>query len=451
MAPKRKPAGEGTAEEFADPEDERKGSSAEFAKPVYLVAEREDEQSPYSVLKVDADAVAGGDKPPRARVVAGMPGTERGMSFVAAHSRHGSWIVGVGGELSASSSVAFDPSTLKTHPGPPLLSPKHEPVLISHRGVVYAISRRPRVVGRMDSEPWFECLSFNKGAPSQGWDWDYWKSLPSPPFFPSFLNPYQFRNPPEITVTSYVAVGSHILISPQQELMVGTYAFDVGKKTWEKVHDKNLPFIGQAVPLGGSLFAACPVSSNDAAASASVFNIKVSLSTMVEAASTPTLTIQEFPVVASEGRIPQPLICPLGVGRFCSVRWGSFRRSRRNANFLKEIRVILATFWTENIEAILTACQSNGAEAKDLQVTVQVKEQSHTYKSKGRSRLLESASRLVAALSMDTENIEMCEGETTKTGGSQTTKRFKAPVILGWAQSGVVSNPVKFLELQLLS
>jgi hypothetical protein len=32
--------------------------------------------------------------------------------------------------------------------------------------------------------------------------------LPPPPFFPSSLNPYQFRNPPEISVTSYAAVGS---------------------------------------------------------------------------------------------------------------------------------------------------------------------------------------------------------------------------------------------------
>ncbi|KAL6609514.1 hypothetical protein ACP70R_039483 [Stipagrostis hirtigluma subsp. patula] len=53
-----------------------------------------------------------------------------------------------------------------------------------------------------------------------------------------------------------------------------------------------------------------------------------------------------------------------------------------------------------NIEAILTACQSNGAEAKDLRDTVQVKEQSHTYKFKGRSRLLESVTPVVAALSM---------------------------------------------------
>ena len=51
-------------------------------------------------------------------------------------------------------------------------------------------------------------------------------------------------------------MGSYILISPQPELVVGTYAFHVVNKTWEKIHDENLPFVGQVVPLCGSLFAA---------------------------------------------------------------------------------------------------------------------------------------------------------------------------------------------------
>lgn len=378
-------------------------TSANFANPVFIVAERQDEQSSYSVFKIDGDCVA----------VAGMPGTEHGMSFVAAHSKNGSWIVAVGGGLRAGT-VIFDPSTSKTYRGPRLSEPKHEPVLISHRGEVYAISRRPRVSGRIDLDPWFECLSFNKGAPTRedcpGAGWASWIDLPPPPFFPSVLNPYQFRNPPEISVTSYVAIGTHILISAQQdELMLGTYAFHVVNKAWEKVHDKNLPFIGQAVPLGkGSLFAACPLCNNDSAI-VSVFNIKVSLSTTAPL----LLTIKEFPVVvASDGRICRPLFCPLGMGRFCSVMLGAFRRSRRDANYLKEIQVISDTFQTDNV---LTACQSNSPEAEAA--VVHVKEGSHTYKFKGRSRLLESVTTpvLVAALSMDTENNDICEGETAET------------------------------------
>ena len=58
-------------------------------------------------------------------------------------------------------------------------------------------------------------------------------------------------------------MSSYILLSAKQELVMGTYAFHMVNKTWEKVHDKNLPFVGQAVPLGvggGGIFAACPVS-----------------------------------------------------------------------------------------------------------------------------------------------------------------------------------------------
>ncbi|CAN6330435.1 unnamed protein product [Urochloa humidicola] len=227
------------------------------------------------------------------------------MSFVAAHSKHGSWIVGAGGGLRAGT-IIFDPRTLKTFQGPRLRYPKHKPVLISHGGEVYAISSRPRVVRPIDCEPWFESLSFNKGVPSKdcGLFWISWNHLPPPPFFPCFLDPYEFRNPPEISVSSYAVVSSYILISPQPELVVGTYAFHVVNKTWEKIHDKNLTFVGQAVPLGGSLFAACPTANNSitASASASVFHMSINIpsSTPVAAVGTPSLSIQEFKVVASE-------------------------------------------------------------------------------------------------------------------------------------------------------
>ncbi|PWZ06422.1 hypothetical protein Zm00014a_009113 [Zea mays] len=388
MAPKRKTSGDGVvespADEFAKPADDTKGSPAEFAKPVYLVAARDDDPAAYSVLEIDA--AAGGDEPPRIRTVAGLTGfiSEPGMSFVAAHSKHGSWIVGVGGGLRAGT-IIFDPRTLKTFRGPRLRYPKREPVLISHGSEIYAISRRPLVVRPIDCEPWFECLSFNKGVPSKDCGLCvHWSILPPPPFFPCFLNPYEFRNPPKITVSSYAVVGSYILISPQPELVVGTYAFHVVNKTWEKIHDENLPFVGQAVPLCGSLFAACPISNNSITASASVFHmsIKVPPSTLVAAVSTPSLSIQGFKVVASEYKIPWPLFCPRGKGSFCFIRLGSSCR-RQSRKALKRLKVSLTALWIENIEAIMTHCQSQGAKAKDLLVAVQVKEQSHTCKSKG--------------------------------------------------------------------
>ncbi|XP_071683391.1 uncharacterized protein [Lolium perenne] len=415
--------------DFFKPEDNTMESSAEFAKPVYLVAVLADEQSAYSILKIDA---GGGDgEPPRARVVARLPGEERGMSFVAAHSKHGSWIVGVGGGPSAAT-VIFEPSTLKTIKGHRLRYPKHEPVLISHGGEVYAISRRPRVVPRIDNEPWFESLSFNEGVPSGDRGVLPWTMLPPPPFFPARLNPHQFRNPPEITVTSYAAMDSYVLLSPQQELTVGAYAFHVVNKTWEKVHNKNLPFVGQAVPLGGGagdLFAACPVSKNGVAASASVFRMSIDLSS----SSTPSLSIQEFPVATSEDKIPWPLFCPLGEGSFCSIRLGSVRPSRRKANCLKKVQVILTTFQMENFEAIFMARQSQGVKAKDLPDAARVQEQGHTCKFKGRKRLLECDMPLVAALSMITENIELFEEDATCTIASRPTESsiFEAPVIYG--------------------
>lgn len=193
-------------------------------------------------------------------------------------------------------------------------------------------------------------------------------------------------------------MGSYILLSPQPELTVGTYAFHVVNKTWEKIHDKNLPFVGQAVPLGGSLFATSPMNNNSiaASASASVFHMdmEVPLATAVAAVSTPSLSIQEFKVVASEDKIPWPLFCPLGNGSFCFIKLGSSHR-RQSREALKKLRVSLTALWIENIEAIMTLCQSHGAKAKDVLAAVQVKEQSRTYKSKGLSGMA-----VVAAFSL---------------------------------------------------
>ncbi|KAF0919012.1 hypothetical protein E2562_027648 [Oryza meyeriana var. granulata] len=62
---------------------------------------------------------------------------------------------------------------------------------------------------------------------------------------------------------------------------MGIYAFHVVKKTWEKLHDKNLPFVGQAVPLGDGLFAGCPKSTGVAV---SVFHLSVEVSPLVPVA-----------------------------------------------------------------------------------------------------------------------------------------------------------------------
>jgi hypothetical protein len=407
MAPKRKkPPSDGemeSREDFAELEDVKMEFPADFAEPVYLVAAREDEQAAYTVLKIDVAASSSGNTPQRAQIVAGLSGTDHGMSFVAAHSNHGSWIVAVGGRLT-SATIIFDPSTSRTYQGPRLLQPKNEPVLISHGGEVYAISRHPRLVPKHDYYPWFESLSFNQGVPSVDHRLVCWSHLPPPPFFPLTVDPYEYRNPPEISVSFYAAVGSYILISPQPELMLGTYAFHVVNQTWEKVHNKNLPFVGQAVPVGRSLYAAYLISDKAITGSASLFymsmSISTSLSTPAAEGSTASLSIQEFPVIASMPKVSRPLFCPLGKGRFCSIRLGPFSRSRKKANLLKELQVVLTDFQTDNMDAILSACQSKSSEANNLRVAVNVKEQRHSYNSKGRSRVLYSDMPLVAALSM---------------------------------------------------
>uniref|UniRef100_I1QXK5 Uncharacterized protein n=1 Tax=Oryza glaberrima TaxID=4538 RepID=I1QXK5_ORYGL len=328
MAPKRKPdddddAGEST-DEFANPFDD----TMEFAKPVYLVAVRDDDQAAaYSVLKIDAAAVAGNDEPRRVCAVAVLTtGTEPGMSLVTARSRHGSWIVGVGGGLRAGT-IIFDPGTSRTFQGTWLGYPKHKPVLISH-----------------GSEP---------------------------------------------------------------ELVVGTYAFHVVNKIWEKIHEKNLPFVGQAVHLGGNLFAACPISNTaSTSTSASVFHMSIKVSSSI-----PSLSIQKFKVMASVDKITIPLFCPMGMGSFCCIRLGPSRlRHRRKTNYrrwrspktscLKEVHVISTAFRIENIEAIMTHCQSQESKAKDQLLALQVKEQMHSCESKEIHGLLGSGIPVVAALSM---------------------------------------------------
>nr|TKW38108.1 hypothetical protein SEVIR_1G092200v2 [Setaria viridis] len=316
-----------------------------------------EQPSSYSVFMVDAAAVAGGNEPPpSARTLAVLPGAEHGMSFVAAHSKHGTWIVGVGGL--GGSTIIYEPSTpaAGTLRGPELSVPKEEPILISHGGKVYAISRRPKVHRRLnlDFPPWFESLSFKKGVACIYHDGcPSWKSLPPPPCFPCSLDPWDFRYPPDISVSSYAAVGSHMLLSLQQE-ETGTYAFHLVEKTWEKVCDKNLPFVGQAVPIGGSLFAACR--------------------------SSRWHRRERFPGCSSaqwEGAAS----VPPGLGPVAKA-------AKPNT---KDLQIILTAFQMDNVDAILTACQTESAKAKDLRGSVQVKQENQIYKFKNGSRFLASS------------------------------------------------------------
>ncbi|CAN6301678.1 unnamed protein product [Urochloa humidicola] len=78
MATKKRKHGDGPVDspaEFAKSRGDTLGSSSEFDKPIYLVAEQENEESAYSVIKIDTVA-AGGDEQLRARTIADLHNTE---------------------------------------------------------------------------------------------------------------------------------------------------------------------------------------------------------------------------------------------------------------------------------------------------------------------------------------------------------------------------------------
>uniref|UniRef100_A0A0D9YNS6 F-box associated domain-containing protein n=1 Tax=Oryza glumipatula TaxID=40148 RepID=A0A0D9YNS6_9ORYZ len=348
----------------------RRDESAENRKAVYLVAELSTNEPSHSVFMVDAAAAVagGGGEVRRAHPLSGsgLTGAKHGMSFVAVRSEHGSWILGAGGR--GGCTVIYDPITMEEFRGPHLHWPKQEPVLVSVGGVVYAISRRPRVrlASRLDYLPWLQSLSFNIGVPRlDRMDSPYWNSLPPPPLFPSSCA----RRSTAIRPTT-----------ASREEQRGTYGFHVVDKAWEKVHDCNLPFVGQAVSIGGSLFAAAMP--NNGGGGASVFHMSI---IKVSSSSSPAswqLLVQEFPVASLGRMIPQPRIfSPLGEGSFCSVGWLA-SSGRSHGCQIKEYQI-------------------EGAESKkDLQATVQVKHQDQTYQFKGQSRFLDTHMPIVAALSM---------------------------------------------------
>jgi hypothetical protein len=98
----------------------------------------------------------------------------------------------------------------------------------------------------------------------------------------------------------------------------GTCGYDVDRDVWEMVHDKNLPFLGQAVPLGDHLFLARSKVGNGSAAV--VYSMEVGQSSSGSGRS--ELSIREVKVVvAPKGRIVLgELLFPLEKGRFSSVR-----------------------------------------------------------------------------------------------------------------------------------
>ncbi|KAM0839666.1 hypothetical protein ACQ4PT_060167 [Festuca glaucescens] len=282
-------------------------------KPMYLVVEHKAAKKKagkpsFSVL------TAGATTP-----VVPLHLSQRGMSFAAVESPQGSWIVGVGGE-GQGHTIIYDVAASKEFHGPDLSTNKMDPVLIPFRGQLYVLSRRPSVkwgASGLDYLPWFERICFKDGRPR----WSCLsEDLEPPPIFPCRINPIEYSNPPEICVAAYATVGSHILLSVQQEnadkvkrKYKGTCGYDVDRDLWEMVHDMNLPFLGKAVPLRDQLFLARSKVRDGAAV---VYSMEVGQSISGKS----ELSIREVKVVAPKGRIVLgELLFPLERDRFSTV------------------------------------------------------------------------------------------------------------------------------------
>nr|CAB3457495.1 unnamed protein product [Digitaria exilis] len=226
------------------------GEAAAAKQPVYFVVEHGVEEPTHSILELSAGAAA---RP--------VHHGNRAMSFAAVDTRQGPRIVGLGLDRTP----IYDPKTSTELQGPRLVDSMVRPILIPHGSKLYALSRSPSVLPGRDFMPCFFVFDLNHRY-SPGWH-----DLPPPPVFPCRLNPLEYRDPPEVRVASYAVVGSHILLSVQQDK--GTCAFDMDCKKWEMVDGKNLPFIGEAVPLGGHRFVA---RSRAVGGAAAVYHMEVS-------------------------------------------------------------------------------------------------------------------------------------------------------------------------------
>ncbi|BAF29765.1 uncharacterized protein [Oryza sativa Japonica Group] len=298
-----------------------KGASPEKQPPVYMVLAHgvEEEPTTHSVIEVAACAAAR-----RLLNTGSGRGRGRGMSFAAVGTR----TVGVGVELT----TVYDPETSTERGGPRLIFPKVNPVLISISddgggvvggGTLYALSRTPAVVRPLDFEPWFFVLDDLSHT--------VWRELPSPPLFPCRLNPLEFLDPPKLRVAAYALVGSHILLSvsvqqlqpQQQQEDKGTCAFDMDTEQWEMVHDSNLPFDGQALPLGSDddhRFVAVA----SAAADVTVYRMVVGISAVTGKKELTIVALRV--VVASNSKcriVPGNLLCAMGKGSFASFEFRS--------------------------------------------------------------------------------------------------------------------------------
>jgi hypothetical protein len=173
-----------------------------------------------------------------------------GKTFVTLQS---GWIVGIGGNPGRT--IIFDTKGGKVIRGPDLLARKLNPVVAVVGDRIYALASAPDYLRHPNFVPWFEVLDLSNPVVTKGADGllcldsCYWKALPYPVLFPHMLTPMDFRDPPYITVRSYVVVGHYILVSVNQPSNC-VFGFDTNSGEWHKIVGEYLPFVGAATPHG---------------------------------------------------------------------------------------------------------------------------------------------------------------------------------------------------------
>ncbi|KAF8725461.1 hypothetical protein HU200_019984 [Digitaria exilis] len=324
------PAG-GFASPSLDQEEEKSQiekipSGSEVRPPsLYLVVRHAVVRPAYSVYRIKHPLVSA-DHPLPVPCRVKYLDAEHDMSFAAVSSRRRSWIVGVGGfrggrQGGRGQTIVFDCKTGLVAKGPSPMASKYQPVLFVVGEKVYALAHMPNVWRQPDAAPWFEVLDLSGAScvdgKLTGCDWF---PLPSPPSFPCFnmegvrIN----RGPPVVEVESYTVVSHYILLSivtdPFTDEEAGTVAFDTVTDRGHYVdRQKNLPFIGEAVPYDGLYLGRSKSKEWD-----DITAYQLSMTKTNGTYQTPKLSIVEVPVIAPTYMSGQ-FFASLGKGVICAV------------------------------------------------------------------------------------------------------------------------------------
>ncbi|GJM97456.1 hypothetical protein PR202_ga14385 [Eleusine coracana subsp. coracana] len=144
------------------------------------------------------------------------------------------------------------------------------------------------------------------------------------------------RGPPIVEVESYVVVGNYILLSivndPFTEQDAGTVAFDTIAQEWLDLDQRDLPFIGQAVPYG-RLFLGRSRSGDLTAYDISVSDTKTELMLSITDVSVTVGITNDTPLVSGQffASLGNGVICAVGC---CTESWTCREEIEKDAIYM---------------------------------------------------------------------------------------------------------------------